>query len=121
MAPTKLKRGTLDVTRDQKGLSKRPAVYGAMVLIAVFFGAFMYGVSLVGGFHTNRKNFILPMLFPMMGVLFFACVMPLFVFVVYADDFEGINPLIPTHYIFIWKKTWKGFESGNWKLTAKEL
>jgi hypothetical protein len=67
------------------------------------------------------KQPMIPMLFPVAGGLFFALMLPLLVFIVYSEDFSGLNPILPHHYFFIAKKTFKALETGNWKVSAKDL
>ena len=123
MAPPKMRKGTLDVERDAKGGSfkLKPAVICALGMIFALFGGFVWGVHLIGSFHDDSNARFLPMLMPPVGIAMFVGMFPLFVFVCYSDDFEGLNPILPHHYFFIIKKTIKAFEGGKFKVTAKDL
>lgn len=104
---------------------RNPAVLAALGLLLAIFGVFIYIIHVVGNIRFGGLSKAVAMSFPFIFITssaaFFAAVIPLFVFIVYSEDFQGINPLIPHHYVFIWKKTWKAFETGNWKLAVKDL
>mmetsp|Transcript_33650 Transcript_33650/g.85970 ORF Transcript_33650/g.85970 Transcript_33650/m.85970 type:complete len:121 (+) Transcript_33650:332-694(+) len=119
----KFKQGSLDVKRGRAGQASkfRAGVLCAGAMAFALFCGFAYSVHKLGHGEMLQWNPMIPMLFPIIGGLFFAAVIPLLVFIVYSEDFQGMNPLLPHHYVFIMRKTFKAMETGNWKLSAKDL
>eukprot|EP00894_Picocystis_sp_ML_P001475 jgi/Pico_ML_1/51992/g2774.t1 len=70
---------------------------------------------------TNHIPLIYIPLLPVLAAGAIAAVIPLVMFLSYQEDFEKLNPLIPSHYLFLAKKTMYALKTNNWKVSAKDL
>ncbi|KAG2448637.1 hypothetical protein HYH02_006524 [Chlamydomonas schloesseri] len=61
------------------------------------------------------------MLLPVCTIAWLALLIPLLTFVAYQDDFKALNPLIPTHYILIAKRTFTAMKNNDFKVSEKNL
>lgn len=70
---------------------------------------------------TNHIPLVYIPLMPVMAVGAIAAVVPLAMFLSYQEEFDKLNPLIPSHYWFLAKKTMHALKTNNWKVSAKDL
>ncbi|CAG9461730.1 unnamed protein product [Pedinophyceae sp. YPF-701] len=115
-------RGILDAKgRGRKGRAaidfSNPRVVVACVLIGGLALAFYVAVEFIRHAHIH----IHPLAFlalPPLTAGSIGLLLPLFMYVASADDFRDLNPLFPTHYAYLFKKTYRALLS-NERLRAE--
>ncbi len=61
------------------------------------------------------------LLLPVSGVAALALVLPMFVFLCFRDDFLNTNILFPSHYLYVFKRTYGSVLRNNGKVSKKTI
>ena len=118
MAP-RLRKEMIAGGRDNaKGLIMNRIIAG--VEIGLLSLAFYMWVHFLHGHHSTGNGHVV-LLFPLSAVAYFASILPLFMYISYTGDFEGVNPLNPLHYLFLSRKFYAALQQNNMKVSSKEL
>ncbi|KAK3276218.1 hypothetical protein CYMTET_15697 [Cymbomonas tetramitiformis] len=113
-------KGTLDVERSKRsGGYRNPKVIAAGVLGFGFVVGLLVAVSVVEKYLKEAP--LLVFLLPFLGMFSLLLLLPLVVFVTYADDFSDVNPLKPKDYFYLMKKTFGALKEGKSRIQVKDL
>ncbi|KAK9810361.1 hypothetical protein WJX72_009406 [[Myrmecia] bisecta] len=96
-----------------------PRAVAAVVLILGIFATLWTTLAYLQS-HTEAKP-MLVVLFPIAAITGILAIIPLFIYLSYQGDFEKLNPLRPTHYWFLVKKTYTALQNNNLKVSAKDI
>mmetsp|Transcript_30676 Transcript_30676/g.59157 ORF Transcript_30676/g.59157 Transcript_30676/m.59157 type:complete len:123 (-) Transcript_30676:333-701(-) len=115
-------RGTLDIDRNAVPLAtkyKNPRALAAVFVGISMFVGFWYFIHWLE--HASKKQPHLVVMFPLAGAGLMVAFLPLVMFLAYQEDFGNLNPIYPTHYMFLVKKTLNALQENNWKISAKDI
>lgn len=97
-----------DVIGDSKDRSTLPfQVIAGFEAVALSLG-FWWWIHYL--FEHAKGNPNVNALFPLSGLAYLCSVLPLVMYIVYASDFEGVNPLNPVHLLFLARKFYSALQ-----------
>jgi len=100
-------------------IRKVAAAVLAVGLFTAFFAAVFSMQDLVAAVPVLRhfQNF----LFPLLAIGTILLILPLVFYLSFQEEFGNLNPLIPSHYYFLLKKSMTAIKDNNFKVSAKDM
>eukprot|EP00899_Mesostigma_viride_P009322 jgi/Mesvir1/18391/Mv14272-RA.1 len=82
-------------------------------------GGFYFSIVWLGD-SIAKRPWVMPLM-PIVAVTFMVSILPVIMFIAYNEDFGKLNPLWPSHYWSMLRKTLTAIKDNNWKITGKDI
>jgi len=90
----------------------------AAMLVSIFYGLYF-------GLHYTQHHVLdkpyLMILYPPAAMSTIGLMLPLLMYISYQDEFKGLNPILPHHFVRIAMRCYSAMGKNNMKVAEKDL